>query len=1241
MARAVNNSAQASESLGFLGRVFKGLSAGSVLTNIAQADLEKMGASASTQLQAGAESAIANASTNMRGAMRGILSNLNRDYEDFNKNMRDQLTKQIGHIYDFNKRQWGFQKTVWFNLLKNMTGSIKKLTVGIANFMKGALDKIGGFWSWILNMAKKVTDFFSVNIYNFMKKKIGELKALMLSIPGATRALENFKKIRDTVYEIGRGIGMQPEAVKKMTENLVAMGNALIPSTKYLETLQAAMNAGVRGALTPAALENLTRVSQATGTSVDELTRVYFSLKRYGMSDDEIYRQMNEINWMLRLNTEAGLDYGATFSQYLQTLEAGMEQIALLRSTGRVAEAENLRRNLLMARTAESFLGQEGFASLIQSLTTSTDTLGNLAGGAYTISGLMMGEGGLFTLIDNLVTMVGGVNAVYSASGDQMNLYLQRVLTEMGVTLDPAVIQKLITFMPQLLQSYGYLDNATQLALENSDSFQIQIEGLRTPAELLEITLQDLGENIMIGDQSLGDFLEQFERFETVFDQVAGGLNFFSGTLDFFFGPLSELLKPLAAVATIFMVLGGIATNEDGFVLDDQFLDSLGPLGSALKLLRDQAGGFQQMFANLKTFFIDFVNSLFSGGANSKFSQMITAGVNFITSPEVMTQINNAVEGFLMPFVAGLKNMFESLRKNPRFVQGIESLFNIMVETLKTVMDSMTDLLVIAVTTLVTTLISIVTSGSILSDLLNLAKAIVDALLPAFLDIGKAIWEGISSKIDPDSEWGYFFGLADSVEDTTPGSNWVSQTAMRVAMPQATVAHAVGLTDFDPAEIDEYIGQTFADAGTVLGSIFKFGTGAFITAPVVGVTGEAGPEVISPLDSFFNYSRNLVTQAALMSSTDIQRLVEEHARVLEQNKQVIENLDELNSISEERNEVMLTTEAALQGLSRGWGSIWLSNKLTPTTIKVSGPAPTASERFVGNLFLQGVSLLSSFVSETTDINSRTTALGLPRYRRRGEDRFEPFVNPETGLKGDMTGYFQPIPAGVPTSYTDVFDIGTEAVLGGVPGAARGGGVRPHEGYDFWLPIGTKLKAIFPGLIENRTSSRSGVGGNQLVLLTDFGIRILYAHLNNNKGAQPGDIVNAGDEIAESGIQGLEPAPHLHIGALGYDLADIWAGASLGTPATENIEYRAAKGGTIIRDSIKGTDSTALVPVSKLDMTTKTALNVQKQSSEKVASAIRDGIDDLLAMLDVLQSSIESTGDSSFESIFSKVRGYVN
>jgi len=91
--------------------------------------------------------------------------------------------------------------------------------------------------------------------------------------------------------------------------------------------------------------------------------------------------------------------------------------------------------------------------------------------------------------------------------------------------------------------------------------------------------------------------------------------------------------------------------------------------------------------------------------------------------------------------------------------------------------------------------------------------------------------------------------------------------------------------------------------------------------------------------------------------------------------------------------------------------------------------------------------------------------------------------------------------------------------------------------DFAMPIGTDVFAARSGVVFDTSSTnfragldleRDGPAANVVRILHDDGTYAIYAHLNTNTiRVRPGDRVERGDYIADSGNTGFSSGPHLH------------------------------------------------------------------------------------------------------------------
>jgi murein DD-endopeptidase MepM/ murein hydrolase activator NlpD len=82
----------------------------------------------------------------------------------------------------------------------------------------------------------------------------------------------------------------------------------------------------------------------------------------------------------------------------------------------------------------------------------------------------------------------------------------------------------------------------------------------------------------------------------------------------------------------------------------------------------------------------------------------------------------------------------------------------------------------------------------------------------------------------------------------------------------------------------------------------------------------------------------------------------------------------------------------------------------------------------------------------------------------------------------------------------------------------------HSGQDFAVPTGTAVKSVHNGTVV--TTGWGGAYGNRIVIEHPNGKYSQYAHLSKI-GVAPGEQVNTGEQIAQSGSTGNSSGPHLH------------------------------------------------------------------------------------------------------------------
>ncbi len=141
------------------------------------------------------------------------------------------------------------------------------------------------------------------------------------------------------------------------------------------------------------------------------------------------------------------------------------------------------------------------------------------------------------------------------------------------------------------------------------------------------------------------------------------------------------------------------------------------------------------------------------------------------------------------------------------------------------------------------------------------------------------------------------------------------------------------------------------------------------------------------------------------------------------------------------------------------------------------------------------------------------------------------------LHGDpRSRHTPPRPYRAPFSVAGSYDI-TQAFPYGVTHDT----VDSRYAVDIAMPVGTDIHAARGGIVFEVASTnyrggtdpeRDAAAANIVRILHDDGTHAVYAHLNwNSIRVKPGDIVERGQYIADSGNTGFSSGPHLHFAVL--------------------------------------------------------------------------------------------------------------
>ena len=144
--------------------------------------------------------------------------------------------------------------------------------------------------------------------------------------------------------------------------------------------------------------------------------------------------------------------------------------------------------------------------------------------------------------------------------------------------------------------------------------------------------------------------------------------------------------------------------------------------------------------------------------------------------------------------------------------------------------------------------------------------------------------------------------------------------------------------------------------------------------------------------------------------------------------------------------------------------------------------------------------LTSSIARMDKQRAEERAAEAKRGSRKKADDFEKYVMPYSG------------------NYRITSGVGSRNT--GIKGASRN-----HKGIDIALPIGTPVKAMAGGVIENRTQANNQGFGKYVVIKFDNGMKQILGHLSQQL-LKDGSRVKAGDVVGMSGDTGVGRA-HLH------------------------------------------------------------------------------------------------------------------
>lgn len=225
----------------------------------------------------------------------------------------------------------------------------------------------------------------------------------------------------------------------------------------------------------------------------------------------------------------------------------------------------------------------------------------------------------------------------------------------------------------------------------------------------------------------------------------------------------------------------------------------------------------------------------------------------------------------------------------------------------------------------------------------------------------------------------------------------------------------------------------------------------------------------------------------------------------QRDKLVLENTrigilnDTISTISYERDKLKRETRHI----------VYLKDSLTQTKLE-------RDELKIENLKIQKVnlSLDTNLTALDKNLDDLEKMLNLQPPANVHEDRFERL----SVLKRQRLFLLNSIPNGLPLSATKIND-GFGMRLHPIKKVQT-----MHNGIDFKAKTGTAIYAPADGVVK--IAQRRRGSGKFIAIVHNFGFSTSYSHLNKYFVA-PGEYVNKGQKIAESGNTGQSTGPHLH------------------------------------------------------------------------------------------------------------------
>jgi hypothetical protein len=632
----------------------------------------------------------------------------------------------------------------------------------------------GDIWTTILKVAvstiQKVADtikkIFTFDVFNFMRQKFSEIKALYESIPGYAQASAAYQNIQGTLSQIRREFGGSVQQSRELTEAIYGASNATILVEDNARALLAVQEAGYREVTqTAQAMEQVAIYSKAWGVSETQVAQLLRTNRtNLGMTAEEAFSMAASAGIFADRLAQSGV-YGASAGQFVDVLSQYADVTERYYQSARGTAYETsivgtVQRDLMALRQLEAEANiSDGFLTNLYSGFGTLDganILTQMLGDPTLDVEAAVREGRMPELMQRLFDEWGNI------MGDSdRSLVFQEYLNSLG--LDSGTMELVTPYIERLS---GYTDMAKDSVLGYAESLGVattKASTNRTELQKLTGEIEAMANGFSIGGIRLGEVSEIMTVFDERLGVITQGTGLLSGVADSVFGPASWIVKLITGAPLALAAIGGFVGD-----FDEQFSEIGGGLGSFFQFGKDTFDNvWPQVEAVLKDtwdgiykFFTD--KSMSPNGDQTLFGMMLTTGVDWVRNnvPAIIRQVTEVAEELLF----ALSEAFSSLEDSgigsamatlfttalTGAIPIITGAWDVFVNMAKAFMGVLREVLAdnelrSSISNFVTELFSVFTgamddAGGLLSDAFGTLK---DYAMPFFQEIGEAITLGM------------------------------------------------------------------------------------------------------------------------------------------------------------------------------------------------------------------------------------------------------------------------------------------------------------------------------------------------------------------------------------------------------------------------------------------------------------------------------------------------------------------